>query len=108
MNKEELSEELNDLLGLVDLDFSKMTKEDLEALLRFFGDPYNLIKIGVKNLRGKVKREILEEVLGRPLIEEVLGRSLEEKEEDRGPLGFGVIPSVLARMRGIFKEKVEG
>ena len=94
--KEELSERLNEIMGLKDpIDFSKMTKEDLESLLKVIGEPSNLIRIGWKNAREKVKREILEEILGRPFLEEILSKT--EEGADKGPLGFGVLP----KLRGI-------
>jgi len=106
--KEELSDRLNEILGLEDeVDFSKMTKEDLESLLKVIGEPSNLIRIGWKNARDKVKREILEEILGRPFLDEILKGipAKEGEQEDKGPLGFGVIPRAKARIREIFTEK---
>jgi len=103
--KEELSERLNEIMGLEDpIDFSKMTKEDLESLLKIIGEPSNLIRIGWKNAREKVKKEVLEEILGRPILEEILSKMGEEAEGDKGPLGFGVLP----KLRGILSEKLEG
>ena len=96
--KEELSDKINEILGLEDtIDFSKMTKENLESLLKVVEEPSNLIRIGWKNAREKVKREVLEELLGRPLLEEILSK--EGEGGDKGPLGFGVLP----RLRGILK-----
>ena len=98
--KEELSEKINEILGLEDtIDFSKMTKEDLESLLKVVEEPANLIRMGWKNAREKVKKEVLEEILGRPILEEILSKTGEEGEGDKGPLGFGVLP----KLRGILK-----
>jgi len=94
--KEELSDRLNEIMGLEDpIDFSKMTKEDLESLLKIIGEPSNLIRIGWKNAREKVKREVLEEILGRPFVEEILSKT--EEGVKKGPFGFGVLP----KLRGI-------
>lgn len=95
--KEDIKFQINEILSL-DLDWSKMSKEDLEKLLNFVRDPYNLIKIGVKNVRGKVKKELMEEILGRPLVEELLTST--EASEDRGPLGLGVLPRIRGLVRG--------
>ena len=108
VTKEELSDQLNELLALEDtVDFAKMTKEDLETLLRTVGEPSNLIRIGWKNLRNKAKKEILEELMGRPLLDEVLKRVPAEEGGNKGPLGFGILPSVRTSIRGIFAKETE-
>lgn len=107
--KEELSDKINEILGLEDaIDFSKMTKEDLESLLKVVEEPSNLIRIGWKNAREKVKKEILEEILGRPFLDEILKgipAKGEGEGEDKGPLGLGILPLARGRIRGIFAEK---
>jgi len=102
LTKEDIKDQINEILSL-DLDWSRMSKEDLEKLLSFVRDPYNLIKIGVKNVRGKVKKEVMEEIMGRPLLEELLRETTPEGEapEDKGPLGLGILP----RLRGIVRGK---
>ena len=107
VTKEELSDRLNELLGLEEMvDFAKMTKEDLETLLKTVGEPSNLIRIGWKNLRNKAKKEILEELMGRPLLDEVLQDVLpKEGKAGKGPLGLGILPRARERFRGIFAEK---
>jgi len=107
MKKEDLADRINELLGLDLGSLEKMTKEDLESLLKVIGEPSNLIRIGWKNLRDKAKKEILEELMGRPILDEILKGvpAKEEEREDRGPLGFGVIPRARARIREIFSEK---
>jgi len=105
VTKEDLSDRLNDLLGTEDfIDFAKMTKEDLDRLMKVVGEPSNLIRIGWKNIRDKAKKEILEEILGRPFLDEVL-KGGSTKEEGKGPLGFGIIPSVRKNIREIFSQK---
>lgn len=95
MTKEELSDRLNEILGLEEtVDFTKMTKEDLEYLLKVVDDPSSLIRIGWKNLRDKAKKEILEELMGRPFLDEVL-KGVPTKEEGKGGLlGLGIVPSI--------------
>lgn len=94
--KEELSDRLNGLLGAEDyIDFAKMTKEDLERLLKVVDDPSSLIRIGWKNLRDKAKKEILEELIGRPFLDEVLKGI--PAEEGKGPLGLGILPRILRK-----------
>ena len=105
--KEELSDRLNDLLGLEYVDFAKMTKDDLEILLKVVAEPSNLIRIGWKNLRDKAKKEILEELMGRPLLDDMLKDVLPKEGvgEGKGPLGLGILPRARERFRGIFAEK---
>jgi len=92
VNKEELSDKVNLFLNLDDtIDFSGMKKEDLERFVEFLSDPSRLMQAGLKRMRDRVRGEILD----RPLREflEV------EKKDDKGPLGFGIIP----RVKGIFR-----
>ena len=104
--KQELSDRLNEILGLEYVDFAKMAKEDLEILLKAVGEPSNLIRIGWKNLRDKAKKEILEELMGRPLLDDMLKDVLpKEGGEGKGPLGLGILPRARERFRGIFAEK---
>jgi len=106
MNKTDLADQINELLGLDLGSLEKMTKEDLETLLKLIGEPSQLIKIGWKNLRDKAKREILEELTGRPFLDEILkGVPGKEEGENKGPLGLGILPRARERVRGIFAEK---
>ena len=107
--KEELSDRVNEILGLGDpIDFSKMTKEDLESFLKTIKEPSNLIRIGWKNLKEKAKKEILEELIERPLVDVLKGLGKEEKEgKDKGPLGLGILPRAMTRIRGVLEEKGE-
>lgn len=96
--KEELSDRLNDLLGLEDsVDFTGMRKEDLERLLEVFVDPARLIQTGIKQLRSKARREILErplkDLMDKPFLEGFL------TERDKGPLGLGLLPRILGRSK---------
>ena len=92
--KSDLSDEINRILGLEkEIDFSKLSREDLQGLLDFFREPANLVSLGTKQLREKVRKEILDRPL-RDFIEGGLG-GLEG--EDRGPLGLGILPSLMKR-----------
>lgn len=103
--KADLADQINGLLGLDLGSLERMTKEDLETLLKLIGEPSNLIRVGWKNLRDKAKREILEELMGRPLLDEVLKGVPTKEEGDKGPLGLGILPRARERIRGIFAEK---
>jgi len=97
--KEELSERLNAILSLEDtIDFTKLTKEDLERLVKVVEDPSRLIQTGVKQLREKARREILErplkELMDKPFIEGLL-----ERDADKGPLGLGILPRILGKSK---------
>lgn len=105
--KQELSDQINEVLGSEDyIDFAKMTKEDLECLIKIVGEPSNLMRIGWKNLRDKAKKELFEEIMGRPLLDEVL-KGIPVKEEGKGPLGFGIVPSLRRNIRGILSREPE-
>lgn len=100
MNKAELSEQINAVLGLEEeLDFSKMTREDLEKLIQFLANPTNMITLGVKKLRRKVRTELLDkplkDVLSRDFLGSSLGDILGNREGKGGILGFGVLDKVL-------------
>jgi len=91
--KEELSDKINELLKTdVPLDFTKMGKEDLEALLGILNDPTKMIQIGVKNLRDKAKKELLNRTLGDLLDKSIL----EEVKAKRGWYPGKILKEVLA------------
>jgi len=107
--KSDLADRVNELLGLNLESLEKMTKEDLEALLKLIEDPSNLIRMGWRKLRDETKRKLVEELVGRPILDDFL-KGLQEKGEggeskDKGPLGFGVVPHIRERVRGILSEK---
>lgn len=97
MDKQKLSDSLNVMLGLEKdkLDFTKMSKEDLEKLVALLKDPSHLIKAGIKTLRLKARQEIVEkplkDILEKPFLEEILSG---EKGKE-GPLGLGILPRIL-------------
>jgi hypothetical protein len=90
--KEELAQSLNQILG-IDIDWSKLKKEDLEKLHSLLSDPMALI-----NMAGKIGREKLRSVIDRPLrdfIERPIVEEISDKIGSRqggGLFGFGVLP----------------
>ena len=96
VTKTELSDFLNDMLGTT-IDFSKLTKEDLESLKQFFSDPTALIQLGIKKLRDRTKKEILTitlgDILDKPVLEEL-------RNQKGGPLGLGIVPRILELRKG--------
>lgn len=99
VTKEELSDRLNELLK-IEVDFSKMTKADLKALINVFSDPSAIIELGIKQIRDKAKKEILEKRLG---------DILDLPKKGGGPLGLGILPTILNRDKRFGKkhQKVE-
>jgi len=102
--KEQINERLNELLGLEEpIDFTKLSKADMERLLEVLGNPSGLIQMGIKNLRARARREILErpikDFMEKPIIEDILAGSRE------GPLGFGILPRILGRKRTATKTR---
>ena len=94
--KEELSDKLNEILGLEEtVDFSKMTKEDLEKLVDYFSDPANMLRTAIKNMRGRAKRELLERPLKDLLEADLIGIILGKRERKGGLFGFGILDRVL-------------
>lgn len=90
--KEEISDKLNELLK-IDVDFSKMTREDLETLLKVVSEPATLVQLGLRGLRNKATKELL----NRPLKEFFDSAFLEEiiQKNRGGPLGLGILPAIL-------------
>ena len=92
MTKEELSDRLNEVLDLEDeVDFTRMTKEDLERLVTAL-DPARLIQTGIKQLRSKARRDLLErplkDLLDKPFLERIV-------EREEGFFGLGILPRIL-------------
>jgi len=98
VTKEELSTVLNELFG-VDVDFTKLTKADLEKLVKAFDDPAALLKVGIQHLKAQAINKPLRDLLDRPL-REILDRQplLENVAQNKGgPLGLGILPRILGR-----------
>lgn len=91
--KEEISDKLNLLLQPeTDINFAKMSKEDLEQLTKLLADSTRLIQLGLKQLRNKARKEVLDrplkEFLDSPIFEEL-------KEKGRGGIfGLGILPAI--------------
>ena len=97
--KSEIARKINRILGL-HLGFERLTKADLEKLHDFIKEPLNLVKLGVKNGRNKLRKDYLQ----RP-VEEFL-KGLEERPllnidllPDDGILGLGIGKKLKERLR---------
>lgn len=97
--KEELANIIRNVLGLELKTLARMSREDLEKLHQFVSDPSNLVRVGAKNIRLKAREELFEkpmkELLNKPLVTFIR----EGKDDEGGPFGFGIIPSILNRKR---------
>ena len=92
MNKEQLSDKVNDLLGIdAVIDFSGMKKEELERFVEYlqqtFSDPSAMVKRGVEMMREKMRGQILD----RPLRDFVEQNVFEETDKEEGLFGFGIL-----------------
>lgn len=73
--KEQISEQLNEILGLTEnpIDFTRLNKEELERLVDLFSTVAQVAQIGIRSAREKLRGGILgrpvEEVLRMPLID---------------------------------------
>jgi hypothetical protein len=100
--KETLSDRLNKEFGFT-VDWTKMSKEDLEKILEFIEEPSALIKLGVQKLKAKTKEELLSRPLGDLLQSStLLGNVVNDRKG--GLLGLGVIPRILSRTETKTKE----
>jgi len=89
--KENLSDQLNGILG-VNVEWSKMSREDLETLMKLFGDPVGIVQLGVKMMKEKTREDIMGRKLG-----DILSSSTILNLRDRsrgGPLGLGILPGI--------------
>jgi len=103
--KEVLSDRLNELMDLEEsVDFTKLNKREIEILLKIFENPQKLIRLGWKNLRDRAKKEILDEIMGRSFIDDLLKTALKKPKEGKGPLGFGLLPTIRERVRGLLEK----
>lgn len=96
-NKEDLARQLRELLGLDDIKFEKLSKEELTALIKRLSNMAQLVQIGVQGLRGKVQ----EKVMNRPLKQVLSDESLFGKNGIFGlgilgekGFGLGIIPAI--------------
>jgi hypothetical protein len=83
-SKEELADHLRKILG-TDIEFEKLSKEDLEKLVKIFDNIASILKIAVAGAREKI--------LSKPLGE------LLQLNEKGGILGLGIIPSIFEKTK---------
>lgn len=94
--KEELSEKINELLE-TEIDFTKLTKEDLSTLLETVRNIKEATEFPLPIFK-KPLREVLEnkELLSRPLgdmtLGDILGNLVKGRGERQSLFGFGIIP----------------
>lgn len=74
MKKKELSEKINEILGLTKkVDFTKLSKKDLEVLYEGVSNVAASLSIGVRSAKAKLRQGLLQrptrEVLNMPLGE---------------------------------------
>jgi len=105
LSKEDISRRLNQVLEIKpEIDFTKLSKEELDRLVAALNDSKKLVRVGVTGLRKETRDRILgavDEALGeREGGLFGLGLLPEGKPgvEDRGPLGLGVLPRVRQRL----------
>ena len=96
--KEEISRKLNELLGLEEnpIHFEKLSKEELERLLKIFSTVLNVAQIGVRTAKSRLE----EGILGRPVVEVANMRVIDliSVIKEQGGL-LGILDSLLARRR---------
>lgn len=99
LSKTELSDKICDLLD-VEVDFTKMTKEDLISLHQRVNE---LMEDIDEKLLNKPLEEILDTTIGgKPLRELTLG-DIMRRVRDHGPLGLGILPEVRREVRRILR-----
>ena len=103
LSKNELSEKLCDLFD-IEVDFAKMTKEDLISLHRRF----NELMEGIDDkLLSKPLKDILDiKIGGKPLKELALGDII-RRVRDHGPLGLGILPEIRREIRRVIRGETE-
>jgi len=96
LTKEELSQELNKILG-TDIDFTKLSREELVKL-------YEAVQKMKEShewpfpILDKPLGEILDRrILGKPLREITLAEILGLPRERKGLLGFGILSRIMAK-----------
>jgi len=89
--KESLSDQLNQILG-VNVEWSKMSREDLDTIAKLFGDPIGIVQLGVRMMKEKTRDDLMGRKLGEILSS---GSIFNLRERPRGgPLGLGIIPAI--------------
>lgn len=92
VTKNELSDKVDSVLSL-GIDFSKLSRSDLEKLWDFVHDPSNLFRVGLKNIRDDARKKYIEEPVT-AILKELETRPIinlnKKKVRNNGILGFGV------------------
>lgn len=104
MDKEEISRKLNEILGLEKepIDFTKLSKSDLERLLAIFTNIAQVAQVGVRSLRSKVEEGGL---LLKPVREVANMRVIDLIASIRREGGIlGMFDALLQERRKPFKE----
>lgn len=90
--KENLSDQLNQILG-VNVEWSKMSREDLDTIAKLFRDPIGIVQLGVKMMKEKTREDIMGRKLGEILSSGSIF-NLRERPRGGGPLGLGILPAI--------------
>lgn len=95
--KEELSEEINKILGTT-IDLTKLTKDDLtvlnEALIKF----KEAVEFPLPLLNRPIGEILDQQLMNRPVRDLSLADIFGLSKERKGLFPFGVIPSLFSRM----------
>ena len=94
IKKKRLAREINKILD-TKINFEKLSEKDLAELYDVLTTPSKLSKVVVKALRSKVG----DRVLDMPL-REILTKD--------GPLGLGILPSLISAVRSELKDVAKG
>lgn len=104
LSKEQLAEEIMDVLGLSLDSLNRMTKSDLMQVHK------KLLELKTSGeIVDKPLSEILDEKIGgKPVRDMTLGE-IAEQMKDQGPLGLGILPdirrAIREELRGIFRKR---
>lgn len=100
LSKSDLSEKLCDLLD-VDVDFTRMTKEDLVSLIEKFNE---LIPAFNEKILHQPLKDVLDIMVGGKPLRDLTLSDIIQKVKDHGPLGLGILPEI----RREIKRKLRG
>lgn len=95
LSKNELSEKLCDLFD-IEVDFTKMTKEDLISL----HERLNELREGIdEKLLSQPLKDILNTRIGGKALRELTLGDIVRRVRDYGPLGLGILPEIRRELR---------
>jgi len=95
--KEELSEEINKILGTV-IDLTKLTKDDLTALYEALVKFKEATEFPLPLLDRPLGEILDQKVMNHPIRDLSLADILGLPKERKGLLGFGLLPRILGRL----------